>query len=169
MQDEEKRRDRETERTGTSQLSFMSSGWVSGPFVVLFGIPQQTTTGHIKQQVTGKSRCVCVCVCPMVFISTGHVYAPASASFHCTSTVHSVKWIYGCSPRFCMTGPLQQPFFSNHPFQCRSRFKAQSMPKVVTAVTRDCRDTGRGKPKRKLSRRKAHSQETQDNKPSTVL
>ena len=42
------KRSTERERTGTSQLTFMSSGCVSGPFVVLFGIPQQTTAGHIK-------------------------------------------------------------------------------------------------------------------------
>lgn len=55
--------DRGAERTGTSLLSFMSPGCVSGPFVVLFGIPHQTTNRPHKaelHQVTGESRCVCV-------------------------------------------------------------------------------------------------------------
>lgn len=53
----------ETESAETSQLSFMLSGSVSGPFVVLFSIPQQTTTGHIKRSGTKHRReQVCVCV-----------------------------------------------------------------------------------------------------------
>lgn len=61
--------DRGAERTGTSLLSFMSPGCVSGPFVVLFGIPQQTTNRPHKaerHQVTGESRCVCLSVCMCV-------------------------------------------------------------------------------------------------------
>lgn len=65
------------ERTGTNVLSFMSPGGVSSPFVVVLGIPLQTTNRPHKaqwHQVTEESRCVCVCV------SAHHVFAPVSAS-----------------------------------------------------------------------------------------
>lgn len=48
----------------------MLSGCVSGPFVVLFSIPQQTTTGHIKHRGTKSHEKEQVCVC--VFFSIVH-------------------------------------------------------------------------------------------------
>lgn len=107
---------RNRESAGTSQLSFMLSGCVSGPFVVLFSIPQQTTAGHIKHRGTKSHEKEQVCVCVCVFFSTVHVHAPTFALSH-------------CSPRL---GSLGQSLFSTHPSQFYSRCGAHLIQKVVT-------------------------------------
>lgn len=106
----------------------------------------------------------------MVFISAGHVYAPVSAASRCTFPTHSVKWIYGCSLSFfARLAGFRQPFFSNHPFQFCRGFKAHPVPRAVRAVTQGYMGYRQRKTKRKLSCRRAHSQETRDNKPSIAL
>lgn len=100
MDEGRREQDRGTEREGTGLLS--PSG-VSGPFVVLFDIPQQTATGHMKRGGTKSRERAGVCAC--VFISTGNVHAPVSTSSHCTFAAR----IYGCSLSFCMTAVLFQP------------------------------------------------------------
>lgn len=106
----------------------------------------------------------------MVFISAGHVYAPVSAASRCTFPTHSVKRIYGCSLSFfARLAGFRQPFFSNHPFQFCRGFKAHPVPRAVRAVTQGYMGYRQRKTKRKLSCRRAHSQETRDNKPSIAL
>lgn len=107
-----------------------------------------------------------MCVCLMVFISTRHVYTPGPAPSHCTFTVHSGEedlWMLSELVRF------GKPFFSNRPFQFLQPSRGTSRTEGWSQRSR--RTAGiqaEGKPKRKLACRKAHSQETQDNKPSVV-
>ena len=91
--------DEEKQRAGTSQLSFMSSGCVSGPFVVLFSIPQQTTMGHMKhsstksQERAGVCVCVCVCVCACVRVCVCWMVRVVP-SLHPTALPLSTAWMY---------------------------------------------------------------------------
>ena len=65
----------EEESAGISQLSFMLSGYLSGPFVAPFYIPDETTA-H-RHNLTLSSRCVrlCACVCMCVCVWLGTYYA----------------------------------------------------------------------------------------------
>lgn len=94
-----------TERAETSLLSFMLSGCVSGPFVVLFSIPRQTTTGHIKH----RSEQVRVCVCSGLSLPTRVCLIPVH--FHYASRD------CGFMDALLSFASLPQPFFSNHPLQ----------------------------------------------------
>lgn len=127
-------------RRETSQLSFMLSGSVSGPFVVRLSIPQPTTTGRIKCRGTERRK---EQVCEF--------------SHQRELSLRIVRvWILASTAILFQSPVAMLRANSRHiPYRRRS--------------TRSHGAAGRGNPKRKQSCREAHSQETRDNKPSIAL
>lgn len=164
------KRSRETEK----QWEQEPANWVlcrlaeSGPFVVLFSIPQQTTTGHIKHSGTKSQARAGVCVRWSLF-QQGMFTHPCL--LHPTALSLCTAWsgfmdalrAFAILVHFS-SHPLTTTYFISAADSWHSLYRRWSQRSHRTASTQ-----AEENQKENLSRRKAHSQETHDNKPSIVL
>lgn len=171
QEDEEKQRNRENRNQPIDFYVVWLCVWS------ICGSVRHSSTDHCRphkaprHQVAVGSRCVCVCVC----VSDGLYFSGACLRTRvCRILLHFPRAqreadLWMLSELFARLVGFRQPFFSNHPFQFCRGFKAHPVPRAVRVVTQGYMGYRQRKTKRKLSCRRAHSQETRDNKPSIAL